>query len=416
MNRSEPPDDDEALQLWQAVPLGDYKRPERPATEAVRSGFSGLFKRNRRTSANGPVVADEHLRQLPSDLLNASAAWPDWAEAVPELEQALSDITRPNAGRHRIRALVGAPYSGAREAVRCWAEQRQWPIIEPPTPARILAQDESWFEALAAEDGPPIIIAELEHCLLRHPFGLAFLRRLFDQLHASPRPCLIATNSWTWAYLTVAMQIGDHMAAPLTLQAFDSNHLERWFRRLVRCDGPVVFRQADDGSLVFATGAASTAADSASAAQSLGKRSDFLGRLAGHSRGIAGVAWGIWRQSLETAASEDVATHLEEADAAAERSVIWVCPWARIHRPTLPADAGLPELLVLHALLIHGGLPDGAVSEVLAALGSLVVAVLRSLAAYGIIEEHQGRWQVTPVGYPAARAALESEGLLVDWL
>jgi hypothetical protein len=393
MNRSEPPDDDEALQLWQAVPLGDYKRPERPATEAVRSGFSGLFKRNRRTSANGPVVADEHLRQLPSDLLNASAAWPDWAEAVPELEQALSDITRPNAGRHRIRALVGAPYSGAREAVRCWAEQRQWPIIEPPTPARILAQDESWFEALAAEDGPPIIIAELEHCLLRHPFGLAFLRRLFDQLHASPRPCLIATNSWTWAYLTVAMQIGDHMAAPLTLQAFDSNHLERWFRRLVRCDGPVVFRQADDGSLVFATGAASTAADSASAAQSLGKRSDFLGRLAGHSRGIAGVAWGIWRQSLETAASEDVATHLEEADAAAERSVIWVCPWARIHRPTLPADAGLPELLVLHALLIHGGLPDGAVSEVLAALGSRVVAVLRSLAAYGIIEEHQGRWQ-----------------------
>jgi len=53
---------------------------------------------------------------------------------------------------------------------------------------------------------------------------------------------------------------------------------------------------------------------------------------------------------------------------------------------------------------------------VLAALGSRVVAVLRSLAACGIIEEHQGRWQVTPVGYPAARAALESEGLLVDWL
>jgi hypothetical protein len=111
-----------------------------------------------------------------------------------------------------------------------------------------------------------------------------------------------------------------------------------------------------------------------------------------------------------------VATRLEEADTAAERSVIWVRPWSRIHRPTLPADAGLPELLVLHALLIHGGLPEGAVSEVLAALGARVVAVLRSLSASGIIEEHQGRWQVTPVGYPAARAALESEGLIVDWL
>jgi hypothetical protein len=416
MTRSDPHDDAEAPQLWQAVPLGDYKRPERPATEAVRSGFLGLFKGNCRTNANGPVVADERLRQLPSDLLNAAAAWPDWADAVRELEQVLSDITRSDAGRHRIRALVGAPYSGARETVRCWAEQRQWPIIEPPTPAQILAQDESWFEALAAEDGPPIIIAELEHCLLRHPFGLAFLRRLFDQLQTSSRACLIATNSWTWAYLTVAMQIGDIMAAPLTLQAFDSDRLEQWFRRLVGCDGPVVFRQADDGSLVFATGAASAAADPASDAQPPGKRSDFLGRLAGYSRGIAGVAWGIWRQSLETAASEGVTTRLEEADTAAERSVIWVRPWSRIHRPTLPADAGLPELLVLHALLIHGGLPEDAVSEVLAALGSRVVAVLRSLAAYGIIEEHRGRWQVTPVGYPAARAALESEGLIVDWL
>jgi hypothetical protein len=416
MNQSDPHNGAEVPQLWQAVPLGDYKRPERPATEAVRSGFLGLFKHNRRTNANGPIVADERLRQLPSDLLNAAASWPDWSDAVPELERALSDITRPDAGRHRIRALVGAPYSGVRETVRCWAEQRQWPIIEPPTPTQILAQDESWGEALAAEDGPPIIIAELEHCLLRHPFGLAFLRRFLDQLQASPRPCLIATNSWTWAYLTVAMQIGDNMAAPLTLQAFDSDRLERWFRGLVRCDGPVVFRQADDGSLVFAMEAASAAVDPASNAQPLGKRSDFLDRLAGYSRGIAGVAWGIWRQSLETAASEGVATRLEEADTAAERSVIWVHPWSRMHRPTLPADAGLPELLVLHALLIHGGLAESAVSEVLAALGARVVAALRSLAVHGIIEEHQGRWQVTPVGYPAARAALESEGLMVDSL
>jgi hypothetical protein len=416
MSQSDPHDDAEAPRLWQVVPLGDYKRPELPAAEAVRSGFLGLFKGKRRTNANGPVVADERLRQLPRGLLNAAAAWPNWADAVPELEQALSDITRPDAGRHRIRALVGAPYSGVRETVRCWAEQRQWPIIEPPSPARILAQDESWFEAVAVDDGPPIIIAELEHCLLRHPFGLTFLRRLLEQLQASPRACLIATNSWTWAYLTVAMQIGDNMAAPLTLQALDSDRLKRWFRRLVGYDGPVVFRQADDGSLVFATGAARAAADPASDAQPPGKRSDFLGRLAGYSRGIAGVAWGIWRQSLETAASEGVATRLEEADTAAERSVIWVRPWPRIHRPTLPADAGLPELLVLHALLIHGGLPEDAVSEVLAALGARVVAVLRRLSASGIIEEHQGRWQVTPVGYPAARAALESEGLIVDWL
>jgi hypothetical protein len=76
---------------------------------------------------------------------------PTGGEAVAELEQALCDI-KPEAGQHRIRALVGASYSGVRETVRCWAEQRQWPIIEPPAPARILAGDESCFEAVAARN------------------------------------------------------------------------------------------------------------------------------------------------------------------------------------------------------------------------------------------------------------------------
>ncbi|MGA7980249.1 MAG: hypothetical protein WCA32_08480 [Chromatiaceae bacterium] len=407
-------DDAEEVPLWEVVPLADYRRPERPAAEVVRSGLFGLFRSKQRQNTDEAVVAEESLRKLPEDQLNSAAAWPDWQDTVPALEQAMPDLTGSDTGRHRIRVVVGAPYSGTREMVRCWAQLRQWLIVEPPGPERILAQDESWFDAIS-DDGPPLVIAELEHCMLRHPFGLAFLRRLLDRLRASPRRCLIATNSWTWAYLTAAMRIGDAMAAPVTLQALDADRLERWFSRLARPDGPATFRQADDGSLVL-TRTEKAAVDSSSDARAPGKRSDFLRLLAGHSRGIAGVAWGIWRRSLQTPASDGAATRLTEGDTAAEGPVVWVRPWSHVDWPSLPADAGLPELLLLHALLIHGGLPEVALSEVLSALGVRGMVALQGLAAHGIVEEHHARWQVTPLGYPATREALASEGLIVDRL
>jgi hypothetical protein len=403
------------LQLWQVVPLADYQRPARPAADAVRSGFFGLFKRNRQKLSEGQVIAEEKLRHPREDLLNTLAGWPAWRAAVPALEQSLSDLIRPDAGPHRLHIVVGAPYSGTREIVRCWAEQRQWPVVQPPTPERILAGDTTWLDEVTAGDGPPLVIAELEHCMLRHPFGLAFLRRLLDRLRASPRRCLIAANSWAWAYLTKAMRIGDGMAIPVTLQAFDADRLAQWFGQLVRCDRSVLFRQANDGARVL-TSVNGSSADASAATQPGGKRSDFLACLAGHSRGIAGVAWGIWRQSMEAALGEEVAERQAENDTPAEHRVIWIRPWSEIRHLTLPADADLDALLVLHALLIHGGLPLGALSAVLAALGARAPAALRSLAAHGIVEEHQGRWQVTPLGYPATREALESEGLMVDWL
>ncbi len=414
MNRPDSRSDTTEAPLWHMVPLADYQRPARPAADAVRSGFFGLFRGERQRTPAGQLVAEEELRQPSVDLLNMLAGWPDWRDAIPALEQTLSDIASSDAGPHRIRTVVGAPYSGTRETVRLWAEQRQWPVVAPPTPERILAQDESWLDAIAGDDGPPLVIAELEHCMLRHPFGLAFLRRLLDRLRASPRPCLIATNSWTWAYLTATMGLGDGMATPVTLQAFDADRLARWFGQLVGCDGPVLFRQANDGAHVLSS-ASKAGADPADT-QRLDKRSSFVARLAGYSRGIAGLAWGIWRQSLEAALGEEVAVRQAEDEAAAEQRVIWVRPWSQIHHRALPANADLDALLVLHALLIHGGLAAGALTTVLAALGARAPAVLRSLAAHGIVEEHQGRWQVTPLGYPAAREALESEGLMVDGL
>lgn len=400
--------------LWEVVALTDYTRPERPAAETVRRGLRGLLGRRKdRDTPKEPFISEEGLRPLPAEWLERAAPWPDWQQVVPSLDRALAAFGELDRGSRRIQALVGAPYSGIRETLRCWAAQHRWPVVEPPAVERILAHDESWFEAIAEEDGPPILIVELEHCILRHPLGLAFLRRLLDRLHHSPRPCLIAANSWAWTYLEAAVGIGDGLTAPITFQAFDADRLERWFRRLHRFEEAVTFCQADDGSLVLSP--ATTKVEGAHDDSEVpGAGTDFTRRLAGYSRGIAGVAWAVWRRSLGIAATEEAENRLRTRRDDLTGRLICVRPWSRIDLHSLPSRTDLPDLLLLHTLLIHGGLPERALGEVLPNIGGSGRSGLRKLAAHGIVEQHQGRWQVTPLGYPAAREALASEGLFVD--
>jgi hypothetical protein len=415
MSESAARDESDEPPLWQVVSLDDYDRPEQPAREAVRKGLLSLFRGNEAEAPREPFITDEGLHPLPEDLLERAAPWPDWHGVVPALDRALPGFPGSDGSPPRAQILIGAPYSGVRETVRCWAEHHGWPIVEPPTPERILAQDEGWLESITAQEGPPVVIAELEHCLLRHPLGLGFVRRLLDALHRSPRPCLIAANSWAWAYLEAAIQIGDGLAPPITFQAFDAERLARWFRCLQRFEEPAVFCRAEDGSLLLST-TKGLAEGSRSDEEPTKSSTDFTRRLAGYSRGIAGVAWALWRRSLGVANPPNAEAHRVKLPGDFPGRVIYVRPWSRIDFRALPARTGLPELFLLQALLIHGGLPEPILTEVLPNIGSSGSSALRKLAAQGIVERHQGRWQVTPLGYPVTREALAGEGLFVDSL
>lgn len=414
--------------LWQLVALADYARPERPTGEAVRTGLLGLFRRKKDSKdKDEPLVDEEGLLPLPPDLLEAVAPWPDWRQVVPALDRGLGgfDEAGGNAAfhpiaAHPIAAIVGAPYSGVREGLRCWAQQHGWPVIEAPAREHILGQDTSWREAnfsdpdrepdQAPDERPPILIPELEHCFLRHPRGLDFLRRLLDRLHRSSRRCVVATNSWAWSYLNAAVGIADAVAPPLTFQAFDAGRLARWFLSLQTCAEPVTFCRAQDGSVLLAP--LSETGEEATSERGTGAELTRL--LAGYSRGIAGVAWAVWRRSLCRVAAEDAADRLEEAAADISGPVVYVRPWSGIGLRSLPSGTDLPDLLLLHALLIHGGLTEALLPEILPSIGGSVPGRLHKLGRRGIVEHHQGRWQVTPLGYPATREALASEGLLVD--
>jgi DNA-binding GntR family transcriptional regulator len=70
--------------------------------------------------------------------------------------------------------------------------------------------------------------------------------------------------------------------------------------------------------------------------------------------------------------------------------------------------------MVLHTLLIHGGLWSRVLPELLPLTPVEIREYLYLLEASGLVESDQGFWRVTPTGYPAVRQLLQSEGYLTD--
>ena len=191
--------------------------------------------------------------------------------------------------------------------------------------------------------------------------------------------------------------------------------LQRWLPEVGQgADQPgYVFRQTDSGKFILPP----TTEDAESKSPDL---SNFLKYLAAHSRGIPGIAWAIWRQSLYLAMEpepEGSGVGEEDGQPAIERAgkTIWVKPWSQISRPSIP---NLPErsqlLLVLHALMLHGGLWDRVLPELLPISPIEIMEYLYLLEAAGLVQSGQGFWRLTPHGYPAVRQSLQSEGYLVD--
>ncbi|HBK35376.1 MAG TPA: hypothetical protein DDZ35_00250, partial [Halomonas sp.] len=77
-------------------------------------------------------------------------------------------------------------------------------------------------------------------------------------------------------------------------------------------------------------------------------------------------------------------------------------------------DTGDLATLLLHTLLIHGGLEDHALKHVLPFSDHESLNARFALARRGILSSQQGRWQVAPLSYASVRQLLESRNYLVD--
>lgn len=132
---------------------------------------------------------------------------------------------------------------------------------------------------------------------------------------------------------------------------------------------------------------------------------EFLRSLAARARGNPGVAAALWRLAL-------CGAQFGAGDGGKRRCVLPA--WKRVAQPEMPPHSRKQGALLLHALLLHGGLHERLLPTVLPMAPATVSALLGSLHGRGIVAEAEGEWRVSAAGYPAARAHVAALNLPLD--
>ncbi len=400
--------------LWHYLRVDRYAVPPEPAREAVRKGLRSLWRSLRgRRGAKEAIFAEEKLGSIPGEVLDRVAPAPRWEDALGGVTEVLSDWLDTWQPESAVRVFVGPPYGGVPEILSGWGRAREWRLVEPPDAAQILSGGDLWLaEQLEGNREIPLVFPRLERCYLRHFDGLTLLRRLLDRLLAQGRRCLLGCDTWAWAFLGRTLQIDSIFPTPFILEAFGQERLSRWFQELARDSGrqELLFREPDRGKFILPP-----PGDGAAAEQGAEVDTKFLQELAARSRGIPGVAWAIWRHSLRSGQEEGNQQKAPEEPNGSGRRTIWVRPWSRLQLPAVPERQDRTRLLfVLHALLLHQGLPAQVLPEMVPLAPTEIVETLHLLKAAGLVQAEEGFWRVTPLGYPAVRTYLRSEGFLID--
>ncbi len=403
--------------LWRFIRLDDYKPPSAAARSVAAGAWASareLFG-GRKKDFEKPLKEEADLRALQEVRLAHIVRPIDWRNAVDALDSALDGWHEKAPPRPTLRVVVGPPHGGIAEIVAQWGERHAAHRIEAPGVAQILSRSADG----SGRDLPAglWVLPRLEHSYLRHTDGLALVRRLLQQAtDGDAGPGLIGCDSWAWAYLRHVWS--GPMPEALTLQPFDGLRLARLLAGLAAPVEPagVYFRNARTGNDVLAVPRQPTADD---------EISEDIARIAVHCRGNPGTARIYWRQSLRDvpelteqaapAADGPDAGSSDDRTATSHRDVVWVSAKGEV--PTTPSEVGEDTALVLHALLIHGGLPATTLPTLLPMASHHTSAVLLRLKALELVAcGADDRWHVAPLGYAAVRELLHARGYLTDSL
>jgi len=391
-----------AADLWRFAPLTDFRPPSPPVSSAAGRTWSSLtwLFGGGGDKAQPSVPDREELQSLAPDQMARLAPLPDWSVAAASLDHALADWWRQDRPERPVRFLIGPPFSGQAEMVHCWGTALGATVITEPTSEQILGADYRWLEDWP-DTAPLWVLPRLERCFLRHAGGLSLVRRLLDRAQGGTLGCgLIGCDSWAWAFLEYAWPVVRPDA--LAVQAFDGDCLARLLAALAtpRAGERIRFRNARSGDdLLAAPFAEGDPVPSG------------IAHLAAHCRGNAGLAANLWRRRLcaRPDGAEEGAAHTQD-DQPAE--VIYVADTIPEIRPS--AGCSEEEVLLLHTLLVHHGLAEPLLGDLLPLPASRTAAGLRRLQRDGLAELHDGRWQVAAPAYVAVRDLLRGRDYLCD--
>jgi len=390
--------------LWEFVPVADYEVPGLPARSALANAWTSV----RRTllgaeeEARAPVKEEAELRALPELRLEHLVQPLDWGVAAQALDPLLQ--SGPAAAGGRADFVIGQPHGGHAELLRHWAARHEAVIVDPPAQGEVLSGESRLLDAWPAA-GRPWVIPNLEHFYLRHARGLSLVREVLEASESGRLgPGVIGCDSWAWAYLQAVWAVPRPDA--LTLQAFDGPRLARILASGVTSTASrrIRFRNARTGHDILAVPADE---------ERVGAE---ITQLAAHCRGNVGTAIRYWRERLRAEPDPEEAV-AEASDQAREEGVggeqsIWVS--AAMQEPAPLAEMDEEFALVLHALLLHGGLPAALLPELLPLSYHQVMAILLRLRNAGLIECREERWRVAALAYATVRELLRGRDYLTD--
>lgn len=391
--------------LWEFVPLSEYRLPAAPA----RSVASDLWKTVKRVFVKDqdpltePLEKERELHGLTQVQLAHLVPPLQWDHASEALEVRLQDWVAESDSTLNVRCLITPPYVDRASMLRQWAKRHNAHVLQAPDLDMVLqARSIAWPVA----DGHPWVIPDLERYFLRHAQGLGMVRELLNHACAQhSQKILLGCDSWSWSYLRRICRAP--IVGALTLQAFDSVRLERLFCGMAEVDegGRLCFLNAQNGHSII------TVPDGAE-----GSRIE-LEHLAAHCRGNVATAVTYWRESLrstEQAPEPESQSGPDSGSGQAPDSTrqIWVS--SLLPDVTLPSGKDEDAFLLMHTLLLHGGLALGGLVQTLPMSPNRIEALLERMHQMGLLEDSNAVWSVRSIAYAAVRDVLVSHNYLSD--
>lgn len=386
------------MPLWAVVELDQFSTPEHTQASqwrrSLRSASAWLVGKN---SAQQQVKDEHELRSLPEVRLAHLVPPVNWAPAASALAQVLEGHLEGHLEEHDapVTFFITPPHGGHAAVVSHWAEQQQIGCVPPPMLSELAAGSTQWLEYCVNQRH--WALPALERHFLRHTQGIQGVREFLERaLSGRLGKGVIGCDSWTYAYLQQA--VGIDGVPVFTLQSVEGEQLSRYFAGMTTHAGeflPVYSTRT--GKQILPTEEAEPSQSSSNSAHKSAHKE--LQRLAAHCRGHIGIAWHYWHERLREPSSGK-SEELWLADALADAE--------------LPADTGDITTLVLHALLIHGGLDDDSLGQVLPFSHHEALNARLALQRKGIVTSHEGRWQVAPLSYASVRQLLAARNYLVD--
>lgn len=391
--------------LWEYVRLSDYRPPKASGASAARLKWV-LFKRfflRLETEQLAPLKAESELQSLSAARLDQVVREIDWNCAADAFDRAIDGMSeRISSGTGSVKFVVGPPYAGHGKMLTTWADRHGAHQIASPSPEQILSSHTTWFKDWP-DPGRLWVLPRLEHCYLRHAQGLKLIRRLFEKaIGGEFGNGVIGCDSWAWTYLQCIWPIPEWDV--LTLQGFDGVRLSRLFFHLA-VDGQgqcVSFRNAGNGKLI-----------TLNSPDEEHEISPELSQLAVYCRGNVGLARMYWREKLkaepELEGQDQNPSRLAHDD---HEQCVWVADMPK--EPVLPSEKDEDMAFIIHVLLLHEGLPESVMTQLLPLPHHRIVALLMRLKDMGIVSLQHDRWRISAMGYLTARDYLRSRDYVPD--